>query len=59
MKDVGEAGDDEGETEGGEGVTEVEALEVDAQPVSDAEADAIPEAELLSEFDKLERSSES
>lgn len=54
-----EAGDDEGETEVGEGVTEVEALEVDAQPVSDAEADAIPEAELLSEFDKLERSSES
>jgi len=26
--------------------------------VSDAEADAIPEAELLSEFDKLEKSAE-
>ena len=50
-----EAGDDEAQVDG---VAEAEAHEVEAEEMSEAETDAIPEAELLSEFDKLEKSAE-
>ena len=53
-----EAGDDDGVAAGADGIAEAEVHEVEAEEVSDAEADAIPEAELLSEFDKLEKSAE-
>jgi phage shock protein A len=53
-----EAGDDDGVAADADGIAEAEVHEVEAEEVSDAEADAIPEAELLSEFDKLEKSAE-
>ena len=53
-----EAGDDAAPAAEADGVAEAEVHEVEAEEVSDAEADAIPEAELLSEFDKLEKSAE-
>ena len=41
-----------------DGAAEAPIEEADVEEVSDAEAEAIPEAELLSEFDKLEKSAE-
>ena len=41
-----------------DGAAEAPIEEADVEEVSDAEAEAIPEAQLLSEFDKLEKSAE-
>ncbi|MCH1571433.1 MAG: PspA/IM30 family protein [Longimicrobiales bacterium] len=53
-----EAGDDDVPVADADGIAEAEVHEVEAEVVSEAEVDAIPEAQLLSEFDKLEKSAE-
>ena len=53
-----EAGDDDVSEADADGISEAEVHEVEAKVLSEAEVDAIPEAQLLSEFDKLEKSAE-